>query len=76
MAADEIERFRWEIVERTGDRQPGENITDRELLREVMNTVGKPGRLGDAIRCVTRSPCGPATHVAAVQAGTIPPFIV
>ena len=52
MAADEIERFRREIVERTGDARAGENITDQELLREVMNTVGKPGQLGGAIRCV------------------------
>jgi type III restriction enzyme len=52
MAADEIERFRREIVERTGDIRQGENLTDQDLLREVMNTVGKPGRLGDAIRCV------------------------
>ncbi|MBK6005936.1 DEAD/DEAH box helicase family protein [Ramlibacter ginsenosidimutans] len=52
MAADEIERFRREIVERTGDAQAGQNISDQDLLREVMNTVGKPGRLGDSIRCV------------------------
>lgn len=52
MAADEIERFRREIVERTGDPRAGENITDQELLREVMNTVGKAGQLGGAIRCV------------------------
>jgi type III restriction enzyme len=52
MAADEIDRFRREIIERTGDRQQAENITDQDLLREVMNTVGKPGRLGDSIRCV------------------------
>jgi type III restriction enzyme len=52
MAADEIERFRREIIERTGDRQQAEHITDQELLREVMNTVGTPGRLGDSIRCV------------------------
>src|SRR6478672_412431 len=52
MAADEIERFRREIVERTGDIRAGENITDQELLREVMNTVGKHGQLGGAIRCV------------------------
>ena len=52
MASDEIERFRREIVERTGDARAGENITDQELLREVMNTVGKPGQLGGAIRCV------------------------
>jgi type III restriction enzyme len=51
-AADEIERFRREIVERTGDRQQGENLTDQDLLREVMNTVGKKDRLGGATRCV------------------------
>src|SRR2546426_250227 len=52
MAADEIERFRRERIERSGDARQGENITDQELLREVMNTVGKPGQLGGAIRCV------------------------
>jgi type III restriction enzyme len=52
MAADEIERFRREIVERTGDRHQADNITDQDLLREVMNTVGKEGRLGGPIRCV------------------------
>jgi type III restriction enzyme len=52
MAADEIERFRREIVERSGDAHAGDNITDQELLREVMNTVGKHGQLGGAIRCV------------------------
>ena len=52
MASDEIERFRREIVERTGDARAGDNITDQELLREVMNTVGKPGTLGGSTRCV------------------------
>src|ERR1700726_4743677 len=52
MAADEIERFRREMVERTGDSRAGESITDQELLREVMNTVGKPDQLGGSIRCV------------------------
>jgi type III restriction enzyme len=52
MASDEIDRFRREIIERTGNRQEAENITDQDLLREVMNTVGKHGRLGEAIRCV------------------------
>ena len=52
MAADEIDRFRREIVERTGDRRQAEGLTDQDLLREVMNTVGKEGRLGDSIRCV------------------------
>src|SRR3989338_5932603 len=39
MAADEIERFRREIVERARDARAGDNITAQELLREVMNTV-------------------------------------
>lgn len=52
MAADEIDRFRREIIERTGDIRQAENITDQDLLREVMNTAGKEGRLGESIRCV------------------------
>lgn len=52
MASDEIERFRREIVERTGDRKAAENVSDQDLLREVMNTVGKKDRLGESIRCV------------------------
>lgn len=52
MASDEIERFRREIIERTGDQRAAENLTDQDLLREVMNTVGKFGALGGNIRCV------------------------
>ncbi len=52
MAAHEIDRFRREIIERTGDIRQAENLTDQDLLREVMNTVGKEGRLGESIRCV------------------------
>ncbi|KAA0265849.1 MAG: restriction endonuclease, partial [Chloroflexi bacterium] len=52
MASDEIERFRREILQRTGNQRDAENITDQDLLREVMNTVGKQGRLGESIRCV------------------------
>ena len=52
MAANEIEQFRREIVERTGDKRQAEGLTDQDLLREVMNTVGKHGRLGESIRCV------------------------
>lgn len=52
IAADEIERFRREIIERTGDREKASKLTDQDLLREVMNTVGKQGRLGGEIRCV------------------------
>ncbi|MCC6002432.1 MAG: DEAD/DEAH box helicase family protein [Pararhodobacter sp.] len=52
MAGDEIERFRREMIERTGDAHEADSIDDATLLREVMNTVGKKGRLGEQIRCV------------------------
>ena len=56
MASDEIERFRREILERGGSManalQQGKALDDATLLREVMNTVGKPGQLGSGIRCV------------------------
>ena len=51
-AADEIARFRREIVARTGDRRQAETLSDQDLLREAMNTVGKAGRLGGETRCV------------------------
>lgn len=52
MAAPEIEQYRRELVQRTGGQQRAEDITDQDLLREVMNTVGKKDRLGGEIRCV------------------------
>jgi type III restriction enzyme len=51
-ASDEIDRFRRELVQRSGNQSDGQNITDQDLLREVMNTVGKQGKLGESIRCV------------------------
>ena len=52
MAAPQIERFRQERVQREGAAAGADPISDADLLREVMNTVGKAGRLGEAIRCV------------------------
>ncbi|WP_070411117.1 BPTD_3080 family restriction endonuclease [Pseudomonas lundensis] len=56
MAADEIERFKREALERGGvlanELRAGKEIDDATLLREVMNTVGKAGQLGESIRCV------------------------
>ena len=52
MATAEIDRFRRDIVDRTGDRSQADNLTDQDLLREVMNTVGKYEQLGGDIRCV------------------------
>ena len=51
VAAAEIERFKREYVARFPGRS-AEDLTDEDILREVMNTVGKPGRLGENIRCV------------------------
>jgi type III restriction enzyme len=51
-AATELEQFRRERVERSGQQVQAEDINDVEILREVMNTVGKEGRLGSDIRCV------------------------
>ena len=48
MAAPEIETFKRERKQRG---EHGE-ISDSELLREVMNTVGKKDHLGEEIRCV------------------------
>jgi type III restriction enzyme len=50
-AALEIEQFKREIIQRSGAGDVGE-LSDAELLREVMNTVGKKGRLGERVRCV------------------------
>jgi type III restriction enzyme len=51
IAAQEIEEFKAEYRERYPGQDP-EKISAEELLREVLNTVGKPGKLGEHIRCV------------------------
>lgn len=51
IAAPEIELFRREKAEREGAASAGE-VSDSEILREVMNTVGRKGRLGEHVRCV------------------------
>jgi type III restriction enzyme len=51
LAAREIDEFKSEYRLRFPGRDP-DALTDEDLLREVMNTVGKPGRLGEQIRCV------------------------
>jgi type III restriction enzyme len=50
-AGVEIERFKDDFRRRYPGRDV-ESITDNELLREVLNTVGKEGRLGESIKCV------------------------
>jgi type III restriction enzyme len=50
-AAAEIEEFKAEYRARFPGRD-AEGLTDEDLLREVMNTVGKPGKLGENMKCV------------------------
>ncbi len=51
IAAREIDEFKAEYRARFPGRDV-EALTDEDLLREVMNTVGKPGRLGEQVKCV------------------------
>lgn len=51
-AKQEIQRFKDELIQRNQDALAGDNIDDATLLREVMNTVGRKGALGEGIRCV------------------------
>jgi type III restriction enzyme len=50
------------VQERVPQAQPRrrcDKLTDEDLMREVMNTVGKPGKLGEQIRCVVSVSCSP-----------------
>lgn len=49
--ASEIEEFKKDYARLKGQGSI-EKITDAEILREVVNTVGKSGKLGSHIRCV------------------------
>jgi type III restriction enzyme len=51
IAAREIEEFKSEYRLRFPGRD-AEGLTDEDLLREVMNTIGKPGKLGEQVKCV------------------------
>ncbi len=51
IAVREIEEFKTEYRTRFPGRD-AEALSDEDLLREVMNTVGKPGKLGEQVRCV------------------------
>ena len=51
-AGPEIDQFRREKTQREGAGAGAAAISDADLLREVMNTVGRKGRLGEAVRCV------------------------
>jgi len=51
IASREIENFKAEYRDRFPGRD-ADNLTDSDLLREVMNTVGKAGKLGEYVKCV------------------------
>ena len=51
MAAREIEEFKEEYRKRYPGRS-ADQVTDQDILREVLNTVGKQGKLGENIKCV------------------------
>jgi type III restriction enzyme len=51
IVAAEIEEFKNEYRTRFPGRDV-DQLTDEDLLREVMNTVGKPGKLGEHVKCV------------------------
>ena len=74
--ANEIAEFKkdYAILHGSGS---ADNITDRDILREVVNTVGKPGKLGAGIRCVVSVSmltegwdANTVTHVCGIRAFT------
>ncbi len=74
IAADEIHQFRRELIER-GRHETARTLTDADLLREVMNTVGKAGQLGANVRCVVSVSmltegwdCQTVTHILGLRA--------
>jgi len=72
IAGTEINQFKREKIAREG---AGAKISEADLLREVMNTVGRPGKLGEGIRCVVSVSmltegwdANTVTHVVGVRA--------
>jgi len=51
ISAREIDEFKADYRARFPGRD-AESLTDEDLLREVMNTVGKAGKLGEHVKCV------------------------
>jgi len=70
----EIDEFKRDYANIHGQGS-AENITDAELLREVVNTVGQPTKLGGHIRCVVSVSmltegwdANTVTHIAGLRA--------
>lgn len=73
-ARHQIEDFKAEYRRRFPGRD-AENLGDEDLMREVLNTVGKPGKLGEHVRCVVSVSmltegwdCNTVTHILGVRA--------
>jgi type III restriction enzyme len=74
LAAHQIEDFKAEYRRRFPGRDAA-NLTDEDLMREVLNTVGKRGKLGEHVRCVVSVSmltegwdCTTVTHILGVRA--------
>lgn len=51
LATHQIDEFKAEYRRRFPGRD-AESLTDEDLMREVLNTVGKAGKLGENVKCV------------------------
>lgn len=74
LAAHQIEDFKAEYRRRFPGRDT-ESLNDEDLMREVLNTVGKKGKLGEHVRCVVSVSmltegwdCNTVTHILGVRA--------
>src|SRR5206468_5711331 len=74
ISAHQIEDFKAEYRRRFPGRD-AENLTDEDLMREVLNTVGKKGKLGEQVPCVVSVSmltegwdCNTVTHILGVRA--------
>ena len=72
--AREVDLFKREYA-RVHGQGAADAVTDAQLLREVVNTVGQPGRLGGHVRCVVSVSmltegwdANTVTHVVGVRA--------
>ncbi len=72
--SSEIEEFKKDYARLYGQGST-EKISDSEILREVVNTVGRPGKLGAHIRCVVSVSmltegwdANTVTHIAGLRA--------
>ncbi|MBO0697672.1 MAG: restriction endonuclease, partial [Zavarzinella sp.] len=74
LAAGQIEEFKAEYRRRFPGRD-AEGLKDADLMREVLNTVGKAGKLGENVKCVVSVSmltegwdCNTVTHILGVRA--------